>query len=117
VNDTLGQSAISLAGRWVERKTHFFTAAEYSRGQGVPGDLADCAGVVHRALSGWLGFCGWITRSTTGTTFSFAGTWTDFTTPIRTAPWRQQSATVDRVFRRRTYSTELGETAVLSNRC
>ena len=118
---------ISPATRWDKRrcrsparsasKTHFFAAGEFSREDRASPIISPVAPASFRGPLSRLArdSSAWTIRSTTRTICSSAAMSTAFTTPIPTASWAATACPrVDRVFHRRTYSKELGETAVLS---
>lgn len=116
-SDTLGQSAIDLSGPISSSgATHFSTAGEYSRenrASPVISPVEPGSFVGH--YRGWLGFMRIDHAISDRNTLFFRSDVDSFhdTNPNgivggNTLP------TVARVFRRRTYSEELGETAVLS---
>jgi hypothetical protein len=112
--DTLGQSAVSLSGP-LGGRTHFFAAAEYSRqdrASPITSPLAPGSFVGH--YRGWLGFLRLDRQIDDKNNLFFRGNLDGFhdTNPNGTVGGNSLS-TVDRIFRRRTYSMELGETAVL----
>ncbi len=119
VNDTLGQSAISLGGPLgLNGQTHFFAAAEYSReDKASPVTSPIAPGLFIGHYRGWLGFLRLDHQINDQNNIFFRGNLDGFhDTNPNGAVGGNNLPTVDRVFRRRTYSTQLGETAVLSNR-
>ena len=114
-NDTLGQSAASLSGP-LGSSTHFFAAGEFSReNRGSPVISPVAPQVFDGHYRGWLGFLRLDRQINQRNNLFFR---TDLDGFHDTNPngivGGNSLPTVDRVFRRRTYSTELGETAVLS---
>ena len=109
-----------LSGGRYRSKTHFFVAGRIQpRGSGLADHLAGRARESSSATiaDGWPS-CAWIIRSTIETISSSASNVDGFhDTNPNGAVGGNSLPTVDRVFRRRTYSEELGETAVLSPRC
>ena len=114
-SDSLGQSAVSLGGP-LGKATHFFAAGEYSRedkASPVTSPIAPGYFVGH--YRGWLGFVRLDHQINDRNTLFFRGNLDGFhDTNPNGAVGGNNLPTVDRVFRRRTYSTEIGETAVLS---
>ena len=117
-SDTLGQSALSISGPVGSKHTHFFAGRRIQpRGSRFADHFAGGA----RQLSsghyrGWLGFLR-LDHQINDKQQSVLPQrcWMVFTTPIPTASWAATACpAVARVFHRRTYSEELGETAVLS---
>jgi len=116
-NDTLGQSAVSLSGPiGSSGKTHFFAAAEYSREDKASPIISPVApGNFIGHYRGWLAVFRIDHQLNDHNTLFFRGNLDGFhDTNPNGAVGGNNLPTVDRVFRRRTYSTELGETAVLS---
>ena len=116
-NDTLGQSSVSVSGPIGHSgKTHFSAAGEYSRedhGSPVISPLAPGLFVGH--YRGWLGLLRLDHQFNDRHNLFFRSDVDGFhdTNPNGTVGGNNLPS-VDRVFRRRTYSEELGETAVLS---
>ncbi|MBS1854896.1 MAG: TonB-dependent receptor [Acidobacteria bacterium] len=114
-SDSLGQSAASLGGP-LGAATHFFAAGEYSRedkGSPVTSPLAPGIFVGH--YRGWLGFARLDHQINEKNNVFFRGNLDGFhDTNPNGAVGGNSLPSVDRVFRRRTYSMQLGETAVLS---
>src|SRR5579871_112580 len=114
-NDTLGQSAISLSGP-ISSRTHFSIAGEFSRedrASPIISPIAPGSFVGH--YRGWLAFLRLDHQINDKNSLFFRSDVDGFhdTNPNGTVGGNSLP-TVDRVFRRRTYSEELGETAVLS---
>jgi hypothetical protein len=116
-NDTLGQSAVSLSGPIGSGGgTHFFLASEYSREDKASPIISPVApGNFIGRYRGWLGFFRLDHQLNDKNNLFFRGNLDGFhDTNPNGAVGGNNLPSVDRVFRRRTYSTELGETAVLS---
>ncbi len=113
--DTLGQSAVSLGGP-ISQKTHFFVSGEYSRQDRASPIIAPVApGTFVGRYRGWLGFLRLDHQINDRNNVFFRGNLDAFhDTNPNGAVGGNNLPTVDRVFRRRTYSTEIGETAILS---
>jgi hypothetical protein len=117
LSDTLGQSAASLGGPLgTGGKTHFFVAGEFSRedkASPIISPIAPGSYVGH--YRGWLGFVRLDRQLTDKHTLFFRGNLDGFyDTNPNGIVGGNSLPTVARVFRRRTYSPELGETAVLT---
>src|SRR5260370_15016750 len=116
-SDTLGQSAVSLGGP-VGRggRTHFFVAGEFSRqdrASPVISPVAPGSFVGH--YRGWLGFLRLDHQINDRNNLFFRSNVDGFhDTNPNGAVGGNNLPSVDRVFRRRTYSEQLGETAVIS---
>jgi len=114
--DTLGQTAVSLSGP-IGGATHFFAAGELSRQDRispVTSPIAPSNFVGH--YRGWLAFVRLDHHIDEKNDVFFRGSLDGFhDTNPNGAVGGNSLPTVDRVFRRRTYSTEVGETAVLSS--
>jgi hypothetical protein len=116
-SDTLGQTALALSGPASGGgHTYFSLAAEYSRqdrASPINSPIAPGSFVGH--YRGWLGFLRLDHQINERHQLFFRGNLDGFhdTNPNGTVGGNNLP-TVDRVFRRRTYSTEVGETAVLS---
>ncbi|HLX45915.1 MAG TPA: carboxypeptidase regulatory-like domain-containing protein [Bryobacteraceae bacterium] len=114
-NDTLGQSAASLSGP-IGDKTQFFLSGEFSRENKASPVISPVApGLFIGHYRGWLGF-GRIDHQINDKNNLFFRSLLDgfYDTNPNGAVGGNNLPTVDRVFRRRTYSEEIGETAVLS---
>jgi hypothetical protein len=116
-NDTLGQSALALAGPIGSGgKTHVFAAGEFSREDKASPIISPVApGNFVGHYRGWLADFRLDRQIDANNNLFFRGNVDGFhdTNPNGTVGGNSLP-TVDRVFRRRTYSEELGETAVLS---
>jgi carboxypeptidase family protein len=116
-SDRLGQSAVALSGPITGGgHTYFSLAAEYSRqdrASPINSPIAPGSFVGH--YRGWLGFLRVDHQINERHQLFFRGNLDGFhdTNPNGTVGGNNLPS-VDRVFRRRTYSTEVGETAVLS---
>jgi Carboxypeptidase regulatory-like domain len=117
VSDSLGQVSASFSGPVPRVKaTQFFFAGEYSRqdrGSSIISPLSPGIFVGHYA--GWMTFLR-LDRQINANNSAFLRANTDSfhdTNPNGTVGGNNLP-TVDRIFRRRTYTMELGETAVLS---
>lgn len=115
INDALGQSALSLSGP-LGSKTHFFISGENSREtKGSPIISPLDPTVFEGAYHGWLAFLrlDHQINDKNNVFYRFnADMFTD--TNPNGIVGGNSLPTVDRIFHRRTYSNELGETAVLS---
>lgn len=115
--DTLGQSDASVSGPIGSgHRTHFFAAGEYSRQNRVSPVISPVApGNFTGHYRGWLGFLRADRQLNDKNTLFFRGNLDGFhDTNPNGAVGGNNLPTVDRIFRRRTYSLELGETAILS---
>ena len=114
-SDSLGQSAASLGGP-LNAHTHFFAAGEFSReDRGSPVTSPLAPGVFIGHYRGWLGFVRLDHQIDEKNNLFFRANLDGFhDTNPNGAVGGNNLPSVDRVFRRRTYSTQLGETAVLS---
>jgi hypothetical protein len=116
-NDTLGQSALALAGPIASGgKTHIFAAGEFSREDKASPIISPVApGNFIGHYRGWLADFRLDRQMDANNNLFFRSNVDGFhdTNPNGTVGGNSLP-TVDRVFRRRTYSEELGETAVLS---
>ena len=117
LSDTLGQSDVDLGGPLGSGgATHFFVAGEFSREDKASPVISPIApGTYVGHYRGWLAFVRVDHQINDKNTLFFRGDIDGFhdTNPNGTVGGNSLP-TVDRVFRRRTYSEELGETAVLS---
>jgi hypothetical protein len=117
-SDTLGQSAVSASGPIGSAgHTQFFAAGEYSRqdrASPVISPIAPGSFVGH--YRGWLGLLRLDQQIGSKNNLFFRSNLDGFhdTNPNGTVGGNTLP-TVDRVFRRRTYSSELGDTATLSS--
>ena len=114
-NDTLGQSAASLSGP-LGGRTHFFLSGEFSREDKASPVISPVApGNFIGHYRGWLSFVRIDRRINDRNDLFFRGTLDGFydTNPNGTVGGNNLPS-VDRVFRRRTYSSEIGETSVWS---
>ena len=117
INDTLGQSALSLSGPLgADRLTHFFAAGEFSRENRAPPVISPIApGNFVGHYRGWLGFLRLDHEINQRNDLFFRSDADGFhDTNPNGAVGGNNLPSVDRVFRRRTSSEELGETALLS---
>jgi hypothetical protein len=114
-SDSLGQSAASFGGP-LGARTHFFVAGEYSReDKGSPVTSPLAPGVFIGHYRGWLGFVRLDHQLNQNHNLFFRSNLDGFhDTNPNGAVGGNNLPTVDRVFRRRTYSEQLGETAVLA---
>ena len=114
-NDTLGQSAAALSGP-LSSRTHFSLAGEFSRedrASPIISPIAPGSFVGH--YRGWLAFLRLDHQINDKNNLFFRGDVDGFhDTNPNGAVGGNSLPSVDRVFRRRTYSEELGETAVVS---
>ena len=116
-SDSLGQTALSVSGpAGGSGRTHFFAAAEYSREDRASPIISPIApGSFIGHYRGWLGFVRVDHQINAKNNLFFRGDIDGFhDTNPNGAVGGNSLPTVDRVFRRRTYSAELGETAVWS---
>ncbi len=114
INDTLGQSAASIGGH-LGSATRFFAAGEFSRedrASPVTSPLAPGNFIGH--YRGWLGLVRIDRQLSSRHSLFFRSNLDGFhDTNPNGAVGGQNLPSIDRVFRRRTYSEQLGETAVL----
>jgi hypothetical protein len=118
-SDTLGQSALMLSGPiGSSGRTHFLFAGEYSReDKGSPVISPVAPGLFIGHYRGWLGLGRIDHQINERHTLFFRSNLDGFhDTNPNGAVGGNNLPSVDRIFRRRTYSEELGETAVLSPR-
>jgi hypothetical protein len=119
LSDTLGQSDIDLGGPLGSKgKTHFFVAGEFSRERKASPVISPVApGVYEGAYRGWLGFFRLDHQINEKHNLFFRG---DLDAFVDTNPngivGGNSLPSVARVFHKRTYSPEFGETAVFSPR-
>ncbi len=116
-SDSLGQSAASLSGPLgASNRTHFSAAGEFSREtRGAPVTSPLAPGIFDGHYRGWLGFLRLDQQiDDKNTLFLRSNVDGYYDTNPNGAVGGNNLPSVDRVFRRRTYSEELGETAVLS---
>jgi hypothetical protein len=117
-SDVLGQSAAAFSGALgAAHKTHFFTSAEYNReakASPITSPIAPGSYVGH--YRGWLGFLR-LDRQLSGSNNVFLRANIDnFSDSNPNGIVGGASlANVARIFRRRTYTGEIGDTAVLSS--
>ncbi|HLH39642.1 MAG TPA: TonB-dependent receptor [Bryobacteraceae bacterium] len=114
-SDTLGQSALSLGGA-LGKATHFFAAGEFSRedrASPIISPLAPGSFVGH--YRGWLAYFRLDHQIDDRNSIFYRGDVDGFhdTNPNGTVGGNNLP-NVDRIFYRRTYSNEIGETAMLS---
>src|SRR5260370_3456993 len=116
-SDTLGQSAVSLGGPVGSGgRAHFFAAGEFSRQDRASPIISPVApGSFVGHYRGWLGFLRLDHQINDRNNLFFRSNWDSFhDTNPNGAVGGNNLPSVDRVFRRRTYSEQLGETAVIS---
>lgn len=116
-NDTLGQSAAALGGPvGSDGSTQFFMTAEFSRENRASPVISPVApGLFTGRYRGWLGLLRLDHQiNDKNNLFLRADLDAFYDTNPNGAVGGNNLPTVDRVFRRRTYSTEVGETATLS---
>ncbi len=115
INDSLGQSALSLSGP-LGSKTHFFVAGENSREtKGSPIISPLDPTVFEGAYHGWLAFLRLDHQINAKNSVSYrfdADMFTD--TNPNGIVGGNSLPNVDRIFHRRTYENEIAETAILS---
>ncbi|MGH9607065.1 MAG: TonB-dependent receptor domain-containing protein [Terracidiphilus sp.] len=114
-SDVLGQSALAFSGPLLSDKTHFFAAGEWNReakASPVTSPLAPGSFVGH--YRGWLGLVR-LDRQINANNFGFLRVnFDDFTdTNPNGTVGGANLPSVARIFHRRTYTGELGETAIL----
>ena len=115
-NDSLGQTAASISGPLQDQSTHFFLSGEDSRQNRISPIISPVApGVFEGRYRGWLGFLRMDRQLTERNSIFLRSNLDGFhdTNPNGTVGGNNLP-TVDRVFRRRTYSEEIGETFVIS---
>lgn len=116
-SDTLGQSALALSGPiGAGERTHFFLAGEFSReNRGSPVISPVAPGLFVGHYRGWLAFLRLDHQINEKNNLFLRADLDGFhDTNPNGAVGGNNLPSVDRVFRRRTYSTEIGETAALS---
>ena len=116
-NDTLGQSALSLSGPiGGQGRTHFSGSGEFSREDRASPVISPIApGNFIGHYRGWLAFVRLDHQLNDKTSLFFRGDIDGFhDTNPNGAVGGNNLPTVDRVFRRRTYSTELGASTAIS---
>jgi len=115
-SDTLGQSAVSLGGP-IGGRTHFFVAGEFSREDRASPIISPVApGSFVGHYRGWLAYVRLDHQINDRNNLFYRGDIDGFhDTNPNGAVGGNNLPTVDRVFRRKTYSSELGETAILSS--
>jgi hypothetical protein len=115
-SDILGQTAASLSGP-LGARTHFFTAGEYNReakASPITSPIAPGSYVGH--YRGWLGLVRFDHQFSDRNNAFFRANVDHFSDSNPNGIVGGSSlSTVARIFRRRTYSGELGDTAVLSS--
>jgi hypothetical protein len=115
INDALGQSALSFSGP-INSKTHFFVSGENSREtKGSPIISPLDPTVFEGAYHGWLAFARLDHQINNRNNLFYrfdADIFTD--TNPNGIVGGNSLPTVDRIFHRRTYENEVGETAILS---
>ena len=118
VTDSLGHLAATLSGPVpaTNDKTHFFFAGEYSRqNRGSPVTSPIAPGVFVGHYTGWMTLLRLDQQlNQNNNLFLRANTDSFHDTNPNGAVGGNNLPTVDRIFRRRTYSLEVGETAVLT---
>lgn len=114
-SDVLGQSAIALSGPLFSHKTHFFTAGEWNREaktSPVTSPLEPGSFVGH--YRGWLGLVRLDHQINSNNLAFLRANFDDFTdTNPNGIVGGASLPSVDRVFHRRTYTGEVGETSIL----
>jgi len=119
VSDSLGQIATSVGGRipGTDNRTHFFFAGEYSRqDRGSPVTSPLDPGVFVGHYAGWMTFLRLDHQfDQNNTVFLRANTDSFHDTNPNGTVGGNNLPNVDRIFRRRTYGVQLGETAVLTS--
>jgi hypothetical protein len=118
VSDSLGQLSSSFSGPipGTDDRTHFFLAGEYSReNRGSPVTSPVAPGVFVGHYADWMTFLRLDHElNENNNLFLRANTDSFHDTDPNGAVGGNSLPTVDRIFRRRTYSLELGESAVLT---
>ena len=117
VSDSLGQMSATVSGPVADiRNTHFFFAGEYSReNRGSPVTSPVSPGVFVGHYADWMTFLKLDHQINQKNNLFFRADTDSFhdTNPNGTVGGNSLP-TVDRIFRRRTYSAEVGETAALT---
>jgi hypothetical protein len=117
-SDTLGQTALAVSGPLLSQKTHFFLAGEWNReakASPVSSPLAPGSFVGH--YHGWLGLLRLDHQINDANNAFLRVNFDNFTdTNPNGIVGGASLPNVARIFHRRTYSGELGETATLSSR-
>jgi Carboxypeptidase regulatory-like domain/TonB dependent receptor len=117
-SDTLNQTALAVSGPLISQKTHFFLAGEWNRedkASPITSPLAPGIFVGH--YHGWLGLLRLDHQINDANNAFLRVNFDDFTdTNPNGIVGGASLANVARTFHRRTYSGELGETAILSPR-
>jgi hypothetical protein len=116
LTDELTQAAGSLSGPLAGDKTHFFLSGEYSwQNRASPITSVLDPGVFVGHYRGWLGFARLDHQINDKHNLFFRANADDFfDTNPNGAVGGNSLPSVDRIFKRRTYSAEVGETATLS---
>jgi len=115
-SDTLGQTGISLGGPLgTDKRTHFFAAGEFTReNRASPVTSPIAPGSFVGRYAGWLGFFRLDRQiDARNTVFLRSGVDAFHDTNPNGIVGGNTLPSVDRVFHRRTFSEELGETALL----
>jgi hypothetical protein len=115
-SDVLGQTALAFSGPLLSDKTHFFTAGEWNReakASPITSPLAPGSFVGH--YRGWLGLLRLDHQINNNNLAFLRINFDNFTdTNPNGIVGGASLENVARIFHRRTYTTELGETAILS---
>jgi hypothetical protein len=115
-SDVLGQTALALSGPLVSDKTHFFAAGEWNReakASPITSPLAPGSFVGH--YRGWLGLLRFDHQINANNLAFLRVNFDNFTdTNPNGIVGGASLANVARTFHRRTYTAELGETAILT---
>jgi hypothetical protein len=116
INNTLGQTDLSVGGPIRNTRTHFFAAGEFIREDRASPIISPVApGSYEGHYRGWLGFFRFDHQLNDHNTFFFrSGVDAFHDTNPNGIVGGNSLPTVARIFRRRTYTEELGETAILS---
>ena len=117
-SDVLGETSLAFSGPMISDKTHFFMAGEWNRqakASPITSPLAPGSFVGH--YRGWLGLLRLDHQFNASNSAFLRSNFDAFTdTNPNGIVGGASLANVARTFHRRTYSTEIGETAVLSPR-